>query len=196
MQYILLFVIGIVTSVQAANIVIMSYLEPNVSAAHQRVSLSVSLQVKCEWHLDEAKETMLSFVVFIGMALGSNFWGNLADVHGRKLIAIASLATIAAAGVLTAAARSFLLLLLARGLVGLGIGGNSTCLSYYSEFLPTTVRGHSLSIFHLFWAVGAIAEAGLAWIFVPTYGWRWLALLTSVPASTTPDSIVLRSPLF
>jgi len=125
------------------------------------------------------------------MALGSNFWGNLADVHGRKLIAIASLATIAAAGVLTAAARSFLLLLLARGLVGLGIGGNSTCLSYYSEFLPTTVRGHSLSIFHLFWAVGAIAEAGLAWIFVPTYGWRWLALLTSVPASTTPDYIII-----
>jgi MFS family permease len=73
------------------------------------------------------------------------------------------------------------LLLLVRGLVGFGIGGSHVAFSLFAEFLPLKNRGVSLIMIELFWTGGTVIEAGLAWLILPTLGWRWLLGLSTIP---------------
>lgn len=50
-----------------------------------------------------------------------------------------------------------------------------------SEFLPKDNRGTFLIFFEVFWTVGTVFEVCLAWIVLPTLGWRWLLGLSSIP---------------
>ena len=80
---------------------------------------------------------MLSVAVFLGMAIGSNLWGSIADRHGRRLGVLLSLTVEGVASVIASVAPDYAVLMTARGIVGIGVGGLATCLSTYSEFLPT-----------------------------------------------------------
>jgi putative MFS transporter len=53
--------------------------------------------------------------------------------------------------------------------------------SIFTEYLPTRQRGRYLVLLEGFWALGSIAAAGLAWLVVPTLGWRWLLALSALP---------------
>jgi len=44
----------------------------------------------------------------------------------------------------------------------------------YIEFLPTASRGKAVMAMSFFWAFGACFEALLAWMVMPTLGWRYL----------------------
>jgi putative MFS transporter len=47
--------------------------------------------------------------------------------------------------------------------------------------LPPQKRGRYLVLLEAFWALGAVAAAGLAWLIVPRLGWRWLLAVSAVP---------------
>ena len=125
---------------------------------------------------------MLSVAVFLGMAIGSNLWGSIADRYGRRLGVILSLTVEGIASVIASIAPNYAVLMTVRGIVGIGVGGLATCLSTYSEFLPTAFRGYGLCCFQLFWGLGAVSEAALAWLVVPRYGWRVLTFVTAMPS--------------
>lgn len=72
-------------------------------------------------------------------------------------------------------------LLIVRGLVGFGLAGAPQMYTMFSEFIPTKQRGSKLLLFQMFWSVGAMLEAGIAWYALPRFGWRGLVLLSSVP---------------
>ena len=36
-------------------------------------------------------------------------------------------------------------------------------------------------LIEVFWAVGSMGEAALAWLVLPTLGWRWLLAISSIP---------------
>ena len=62
-----------------------------------------------------------------------------------------------------------------RILAGFGLGGAVPLdFSLFAEYLPTRNRGRWLVILESFWGVGTVVAAGLAWILVPTLGWRYL----------------------
>jgi putative MFS transporter len=42
-------------------------------------------------------------------------------------------------------------------------------------------RGRYLVYLEAFWALGALAAAGFAWLIVPRIGWRWLLAVSAVP---------------
>lgn len=74
-------------------------------------------------------------------------------------------------------------LLIVRGLVGFGLAGAPQMYSMFSEFVPTKQRGTKLLLFQMFWSIGALLEAGIAWYSLPRFGWRGLVLLSSLPSS-------------
>ncbi|CAI5517201.1 unnamed protein product [Closterium sp. Naga37s-1] len=100
--------------------------------------------------------------------------------HRRFAFTATALLTFLAA-LLSALAPSFPLLLAARALVGVGLGGAPVIFSLFLEFTPPASRGFWSLALSLFWTVGSVTEAALAWAVLPVLGWRWLIVLSSLP---------------
>ncbi|KAG9140842.1 hypothetical protein Leryth_010391 [Lithospermum erythrorhizon] len=138
--------------------------------------------LRAEWNLTSSQESVISTVVFGGMLLGAYTWGYLSDAYGRKKSFQGVIFFAALAGLLASFAPSYYYLLVLRGVAGFGLGGALVFQTWFLEFVPTLNRGSWMTVFYSFWTIGTISEAGLAWIVMPTRGWRWLVGLSAVPA--------------
>lgn len=135
-----------------------------------------------EWGLSAVQKGFLSTAIFIGMLLGSIIWGRFSDVMGRKIGFIATVGVDSGFGFLSALAPTFPWLVILRSLTGFGVGGTLPVgYSIFSEYLPVEKRGQRLVILESFWALGVIVAAGLAWLIVPSLGWRWLLAISAIP---------------
>lgn len=135
-----------------------------------------------EWNLTTTQKGLLGTAIFIGMLLGAWLWGWLSDRIGRKTGFIATIAIDSVFGLLSAFSPSFIILLVLRALTGFGVGGTLPVdYSIFAEYLPAKKRGRYLVLLEAFWAVGTLVAAGLAWLVVPTLGWRWLLGLSAIP---------------
>ncbi|KAH9805454.1 Organic cation/carnitine transporter 7 [Citrus sinensis] len=166
-QILVLIYAGLGLVAEAMEIMILSFIGP---------------AIKSEWNLSPAQETLLTSVVFAGLLVGSYSWGFISDNYGRRkgLLGIAMLASVA--GLLSAFSLNYLSLVTLRGLVGIGLGSGPVCLSWFLEFIPASNRGMWMVVISIFWTLGTIFEAALAWMVMPRLNWRWLLALSSVPS--------------
>lgn len=135
-----------------------------------------------EWGLTPAQMGFLGTAIFLGMLAGALVWGRLSDLVGRKIGFISTVAIDSIFGLLSALSPSFIWLVILRALTGFGVGGTLPVdYSIFAEYLPSRQRGRYLVLLEAFWALGAILAAGLAWLIVPTLGWRWLLVASAIP---------------
>ena len=138
--------------------------------------------VAVEWALSSGQTGLLGTAIFLGMLAGAWFWGGLSDRIGRKLGFVATVAIDSIFGLLSAFSPNFITLLILRTLTGFGVGGTLPVdYSIFAEYLPTEKRGRYLVLLEAFWALGTIVVAGLAWLLVPTVGWRALLVASALP---------------
>ncbi|CAL4934844.1 unnamed protein product [Urochloa decumbens] len=62
-----------------------------------------------------------------------------------------------------------------------GVGGSHVFTSWFLEFVPAKNRGTCMIVLSLFWTLGTILEASLAWVVLPVLNWRWLLAFTAIP---------------
>ncbi|GJP32024.1 hypothetical protein CLOM_g16569 [Closterium sp. NIES-68] len=165
-HYLLLAYAGLAWAAEAMELLLLSFIAAP-AAAH--------------WGVGGDGEAALSSVVFAGMLVGAFGWGLLADSKGRRFAFTATALLTFLAALLSALAPSFPLLLLARALVGVGLGGAPVVFSLFLELTPPRARGFWSLTLSLFWTLGSVAQAALAWAVLPSLGWRWLILLSSLP---------------
>jgi putative MFS transporter len=111
----------------------------------------------------------------------------MADRVGRKTVFQVTLVVFSLGALLSAFAPSYELLLLARVIAGLGLGGELPVAStLVSEFAPRASRGRFIVLLESFWAYGTIL-AGLIAVVVmprvgPELGWRVAFAIGALPA--------------
>lgn len=165
-QYLLLFYTGLAWMAEAMELMLLSFVGPAVQSL---------------WGLSNQQESWISSVVFLGMLVGAYSWGILSDLKGRRAGFFTTAVLTFVASVFSALSPNYLSLLLSRALVGVGLGGAPVVFSLFLEFVPSKRRGFWLVFISLFWTLGSIAEAALAWAVLPTLGWRWLLAISSLP---------------
>lgn len=138
---------------------------------------------KKEFALSSGQAGLIVSATFLGMLLGAWFWGTLSDRIGRRTGFQITIAIFAIFGVASAFAPSALWLAFLRMMTGFGLGGALPLdFSLFAEYLPRKNRGRWLVLLESFWGVGTLTAAGLAWILVPTVGWRYLLATSAVAA--------------
>ena len=115
------------------------------------------------------------------MLVGAPFWGMFSDKMGRKSGFFCAVVLTAIFGLASGFSPSLGYLLVFRCIVGFGLSGSTVAFSLFAEFLPLSSRGISLTVLQGFWSIGSILEAALAWIIIPTIGWRWLVFVSALP---------------
>lgn len=128
-----------------------------------------------EFALTPSAAGLVVSATFLGMLIGAWFWGTLSDRIGRRTGFQITIAIFAIFGLASAFAPSAEWLAFLRLLTGFGLGGALPLdFSLFAEYLPRKNRGRWLVLLESFWGVGTLVAAGLAWILVPTLGWRYL----------------------
>ncbi|MEX1276637.1 MAG: MFS transporter [Bacteroidota bacterium] len=139
--------------------------------------------IQREFGLTSAEAGALASVTLVASAFGGITFGVLADRIGRAKALMYSILLYSIFTALTATAGTVAELVLWRGLVGIGMGGEWSAGSVLvSETWPPEHRGKAIGIMQSGWAIGYIFAAILAAAILPAFGWRVLFLLGILPA--------------
>ncbi len=129
--------------------------------------------ISTEFQLSGATAGALASVSFGGMIIGASCAGVLGDRFGRRPVFTTSMLVWGLGSLLAALSWDVTVLLVARFLIGLGMGAEfPVAQSMLSEFVPAKNRGKFLGWLEGFWPIGFIVCGVLALVIVPLWGWR------------------------
>jgi len=121
---------------------------------------------------------------FLGMFLGTVFFGLASDRIGRRSAFVVMLLIYSAFTLAGALAPNAEWLILTRFLAGVGIGAEIVVIdTYVTELVPSGVRGRFVAITQVVGFTSVPAAALLSRVLIPTHflmdGWRWVVVIGS-----------------
>lgn len=136
-----------------------------------------------EFHLNSAALGYVGAISNVGVMLGAIISGLLCDKIGRVKIIAFAMFFWGVSGLLLAYSPNLAVLLVARVMIGFGVGAEvPAILSILSELLPSKLRGLYFSMCLAFMPLGACVAGLLSYYFIPAIGWRGVAIMEAVPA--------------
>ena len=157
---------------------------------------TVAVLVKAQWHLSTTQTSWVAGSTILAAFIGALVFGRIADVLGRKSVYVL-VALIMIVGALTSAfATGFLWLVVARFVLGLGIGGDYPVSAVLmSEYANRDDRGRLVGLVFSMQALGLIVGplVGLALLssgISHDLTWRLMLGLGALPAAAV---VYLRS---
>jgi benzoate transport len=129
--------------------------------------------VTAQWGLTGGQLGILLSATPVGMAIGAFFLAPLADRVGRRPLIVWCLVLCGAGMVLAVVSPSYTVLLVARLMTGLGIGGISAGLPVLlAEYSPRRRRGTVIALYAAGPSLGGIVGGVAAASLISAYGWR------------------------
>ena len=115
--------------------------------------------------------------------VGAFLFGGVSDRFGRRVPMIVNLCLFAVVELATGFAHSFVQFLCIRAVFGVVMGGQwGVGVSLAMEKVPARYRGVLSGLLQQGYAIGFLLAAGAYFFIAPTYGWRPLFYLGSLPA--------------
>jgi MFS family permease len=184
-QLLCLFLTGSVWMMDAIEAVLMSFLLP-------------ALELPSTWNLSPTMASSIAASSYLAMMIGAPTLGYLSDKFGRKVVIVWSNVALSVFSVACAFSPDVETLLLLRALAGFAMGSAPVAFQLFAELLPSAQRGRWTVYFEFSWTVGTVLMVLIAWASLPTLGWRWMIVFTSLPVCiATPLCWLLpESPLF
>jgi MFS family permease len=148
-------------------------------------------QIKQHFGFSDNVAGLLGTATLVMSGIGGLTFGYVADRFGRTRALMATIGIFSLASLGAATSQTVVQLLLWRGLLGLGMGGEwASGAVLVSETWPAALRNKAISIMQSGWALGYILAALLAAAILgsPAFGengWRWLFAAGALPALLT-----------
>ena len=118
-----------------------------------------------------------------GGLVGTLIAGPLADRYGRRFMIGVSSMVFALGVTCVLLAHSFLTILIARLLLGMGVGIVAVAVPLYvAELVPASHRGRYVTFFQLFLTFGIVLAYFVDLIFTPSGNWRGMFAVVLIPA--------------
>ena len=128
-----------------------------------------------------AQNAQFVSVTFVGMMLGSFITGFLGDRYGRRFTYQANLIIFGLASVAAAFAPSMLVLILLRGVMGLGLGAELVVgYAAMTEFVPPQARGKWVGTLSVFVVTSLPFSALASTLIIPRSSWRAMFVLAGL----------------
>jgi sugar porter (SP) family MFS transporter len=129
--------------------------------------------------------------ILVGAILGAMSGGPLSDRIGRRRAILVLAAIFCAGSLLAAFSVSVPMLIGARVVLGVAVGGASVLVPVFiSEAAPPHLRGRLVSVNQLLLTVGILGAYLINALFAYDGGWRWMFGLGVVPALALAIGIV------
>ncbi len=125
---------------------------------------------------------IVSFLL-VGAMVGALSGGPLSDRIGRRPTALFAALVFGIGAIAAALAPSVAFLIIARFLLGLGVGLASMIVPLYiAEIAPAGRRGELVSLNQLMITIGILLSYIVGVAFAPIEGWRWMFGVALIPA--------------
>ncbi len=141
------------------------------------------LYITAQFHLGSFGQQAVVASLLLGAVCGALIGGAVSDRLGRKRTLLAAAAVFALGALASAAAPSAVALIIARFVIGLGLGTSSMSVPpYLAEMSPKEKRGRLVSMNQFLITVGILCAYGVGYAFAGSHSWRWMLGLAAVPA--------------
>ncbi|WIX98699.1 MFS transporter [Amycolatopsis mongoliensis] len=149
------------------------------------------------FHLTSESAGVFSSALFAGMLVGAAIAGTVSDRFGRRVPLAITLMVYALFSLAAVFAPTFGALVTFRALQGIGLGAEiAVVLPYIAEFVPSRHRGPLVTAATAAWLIGLPTAAAVGTAVVPSFGWRAMFVIATVPAlvgflmlATLPESV-------
>jgi MFS family permease len=136
-----------------------------------------------ELHFSRVELSWVFGASLAATAAGGIAFGFLADRFGRKRVLQWTILTYSAGTVASGLVPGFGLLVLARIVTGIGVGGEwATGQTYVGETFPAKVRGRYGAYMQTGAPIGVALAAVVGGLLAPVIGWRACFVLSGLPA--------------
>jgi sugar porter (SP) family MFS transporter len=133
--------------------------------------------------LSSFDKELLTSLLLIGAAVGALAAGKIADTVGRRPTVLGTAALFVAGVMLAALAPSFVVLVLARVVIGVAVGSASMVVPLYiGEIVPPRIRGALVSFNQLAITSGILVSYLVDYGLASTQNWRLMFSLAAIPA--------------
>ena len=157
---------------------------------------TVAVLASSQWHLTTAETSWVTGAALLGAFLGAFAFGRIADLLGRKVVYILVAAIMAFGALTSALAPNWELLVAARFVLGVGIGGDYPVSAVLmSEYSNRKDRGRLVGMVFSMQAVGLIVGPLIALLLLASgvghqLTWRLLLAFGAIPVAAV---VYLRS---
>jgi putative MFS transporter len=144
---------------------------------------SVMLVLVPMWKLSQPQIGALFSIGYVGQLLGALVFGLVAERRGRVTAIVWATLLFAVMSLACAFAWDYNSLFAARGIQGIGLGGEvPIAATYISEITRAKGRGRFVLLYELVFPFGLVAAGLLGLWIVPRFGWQYMFAIGVVPA--------------
>lgn len=149
----------------------------------QGVSLTLP-SLSAEFGVSEKSVRYTTSALFVGLCLGSFFWGLGSDIMGRRMAFNVTLLITSIFGIASSYAPTWGWVCFFYGALAFGVGGNLPVDgALFLEFLPDA-SSSLLTLLSVWWPIGQLVSSLFAWFFIANWpaerGWRLFVMTIGI----------------